>query len=137
MGSWGTGLFDEDVAADVERDFERALDEGHGILEATQRILALYASRLEDEDHGSVVFLALAALQLRYGAIQPQLRDQVLAIITTGAGMALWEEAGPPELIERQQVLEQFKRRLATLASEQVTEFIPLPIAHHAAQSSQ
>lgn len=39
--------------------------------------------------------------------------------------MEIWEEAGPPELIERQRVLEQFKLRLSTLPEEQVGESFP------------
>lgn len=125
MGRWGTGLFDDDVALDVERDFESALEEGLSAPEATQRVLAQCASWLEDEDYGPVVLLALAALQVQYGAIQPQLRDQALGILVTGAGMELWEEAGPPELLERQQVLEQFRQRLSTLPASQVTDQFP------------
>jgi hypothetical protein len=125
MGRWGTGLFDDDVAADVERDFERALDEGLGVLEATRLILTQCAPWLEDEDEGPVVLLALAALQVDYGAIQPQLRDQALGILMTGAGMELWEEDGPPGLLERQQVLDQFRQRLSTLPASQVTDQFP------------
>src|SRR5690242_3177398 len=109
MGIWGPGLFDDDRAMDVTSSLKDALDSGLSIPAALQRVLNDPPWGLEDEEDGSVVCLALAALHLEYGILQPELLDRALAILNTGAGLGVWEEAGPPNFDERKQVLEQFR----------------------------
>jgi hypothetical protein len=91
----GTSLFDKELSNDVARDGTAALDEGLSVPETTQHVLPLCADWLGDEEDGPLVFLALAALHRSYGAIQPELRDQTLGLLMTGAGMEIWKKAGP------------------------------------------
>lgn len=112
MGVWGTGIFDDDLAMDIQGEFEEALDEGLNVKEATQRILEDFEDVLEDEDEGPLVYLVLAALQLEQGELQPEIRQKVLKIIESGQGLPRWEEAGKEELAERKQMLEEFKVKL-------------------------
>ena len=109
MGTWGTGIFDDDLAADIQGDFDQALEDGLTVKEATQRVIEAYQEVLEDEDEGPVVYLALATLQLEQDELQPEIRKKALEIIETGKGLARWEEAGGEELAERKQVLEDLK----------------------------
>jgi hypothetical protein len=113
MGTWGAGIFDDDVALDVRATFEDALSAGLNVAEAIQKVLEELAEAVEDEDDGPVVYLALSALQLEQGEVQPDIRDKALMIIATGQGLGRWEEAGPDAVRERKQVLERLKGSLS------------------------
>ncbi|MBA2276576.1 MAG: MarR family transcriptional regulator [Chloroflexia bacterium] len=112
MGTWGTAIFDDDVAMDARGTFDDALVEGLSVPAATQRVREEYAEILDDPDEGPVVRLALAGLQLEQGALQPGAQREALAVIDQGQGLDRWEEAGEESLAERKQVLEAFKARL-------------------------
>ncbi|SRR6266540_7325170 len=112
MGTWGAGLFDNDVALDVRSVFEDALSDGLDVSTATQRVFEEFADAIADLEDQPVVYLALAALQLEREALQSKIREEALRIITTGEGLAMWEEVDSALLIERKQVLEILKSNL-------------------------
>ncbi len=113
MGTWGTGIFDDDVALDVRDAFEDALSDGLDISAATRRALEEFGSAAEDSDDGPIIYLALAALQLQREALQPEIREKVLHLIATGEGLGRWEDADPAALTDRKLVLETLKTKLA------------------------
>ena len=113
MGTWGTGIFENDTAGDVRDAFEDELLAGVDVPTATGHVLRKYADELDDIDDGPVIYLALAALQLEHGALQPDIRERALQVINTGEGLDAWEEAGPRKLQERSQVLESFRVQLS------------------------
>jgi hypothetical protein len=114
MGSWGSGIFDDDLALDIRAAFEREIESGADVPTATHKVLQQFASAAKDSDDSPVVYLALAALQLELGALQPEIRTKALHIIRTGKGWIGWDEYMPdwPGLTERKQVLEQFRMLL-------------------------
>ena len=105
MGAFGAEIFDDDVALDVRASAEAAMDEGLTMDEVTNRVMLEYGDYLEDSDDGTVVWLALAAVQLEHGAVEPEVRSRALAVIESGAGLDRWEEEGDEVLGERQRVL--------------------------------
>ncbi|MGI8854722.1 MAG: immunity 26/phosphotriesterase HocA family protein [Thermomicrobiales bacterium] len=112
MGADGYEIFDDDVACDVRAIFEDALVARASITKATGIVLNEYADSLEDKDDGTVIYLALAALQCEYGKLQSAIRDRALAIIDNGEGLARWEDAGPESLAERKEVLSRLGARI-------------------------
>jgi hypothetical protein len=112
-GTWGVGIFNDDVALDVRDAFEDALSDGFDVPAATRRVLREFAERIEDIDDGPVIYLALTALQLERGSLQPEIREQALRIIATSQSLARWEGADPAILVERKHVLEQLKAHLS------------------------
>jgi hypothetical protein len=87
--------------------FEKALDEGLNIRQASQRVLEYFAHSVEDAISGPFVYMALAGLQMQYEDLQPEIRSRVIAIIQDGSWLNQWE--GSPGFAEWQQVLEQFR----------------------------
>lgn len=67
---WDTGVFDDDIAMDINAEFDDAIEEGITVKEATKQILETFQDVLEDEEEAPIVYLALAALQLEKGDIQ-------------------------------------------------------------------
>ena len=114
MGTWGTGIFDNDTAGDLRDAFEDELAIVANVVTATENVLTKFASDLDDVDYGPVIYLALAALQLEQDALQQDMRKRALEIIDSGEGLDGWEEAGPLKVQERQQVLKDFRAQLST-----------------------
>ena len=112
MGTWDYGIFDNDTALDVRGDFEGALAEGLDVEAATERIFDEYAEALDDPDDGPVIRLALAALQLEHGALQPAVRDAALEVIDGGEGIRRFEEEWPEGVPDRTRVLQELRVRL-------------------------
>jgi hypothetical protein len=67
VGTWGTGIFADDTAADVRDGWREALLDGLSDDEATARVVTQFADALDDPDDGIVVWLALAAAQMQTG----------------------------------------------------------------------
>jgi len=90
--AWGSGIFDDDLAADVRSDWEQALAAGDGPAAATARLIDDYA----DEVAGDVAlaasfWIALAAVQLGDGALEADVRDRAIRAIDVGADLPRWE----------------------------------------------
>ena len=113
MGTWGTGIFENDTTADLRGDFEDVLAEGLGVEAATERVVADYAEALDDDDEGPMVRLALAALQVEHGSVQPAVREGALAVINGGDAPG-WRDASPEVAAERQRVLDDLRARLVS-----------------------
>lgn len=97
MGTWGPGILQDDVAADVQVMFDDALASGMSVEQASREVLReLPGEMITDDDDGPVIMLALAALQLQHQALDPYVRDQALATIASGAAMDRWQAASPP-----------------------------------------
>src|SRR5437016_10055019 len=103
MGTWGTGIFDDDVAGDIRDAFEDELASGADPSTAAKRVIASFGDAVDDSDEGPVIYLALAALQLEQNALDEDIRKRALEIIDTGEGMDRWEEeeVDPRNLLER------------------------------------
>jgi hypothetical protein len=115
MGVWGTGIFDDDVAADVRNTWEDALGEGPD--HATRHVFAEYAQHLDDEDDGPIVMLALATLQLDAGMLDGRVRDGALAAIEPNLRRWTDESPSPEDLEGRRLVLGELQRRIASFAA--------------------
>jgi len=113
MSTWGYDIFDNDEANDIRALFEAGLESGASVAHATAEILRESKDALDDPEAGPIVWLALAALQLDRGELQPNVRDHALAVIDSGADLKRWEEEGPPEdAAGRKRVLEELRARL-------------------------
>ena len=121
MGTWGVGIFADDTAADVRGDWRDLLGEGLSSEAATERLLDAWKGSLADPDEGPVVWLALAAAQVRTGRLTPRVRREALAIIDSGAGLRRW--AGTPNLKKRQAVLHKLQGEI--LGSQKVPVRVP------------
>jgi hypothetical protein len=112
MGTWNTGIFDDDLAMDIKAEFEEAIEEGLSVKEAIAMILEAYEDELEDEDEGPIIYLALAALQMEKGTIVKSIRSKALEVIESGQGLDRWKEEGKDEYEKRVVVLNELKDKL-------------------------
>jgi hypothetical protein len=54
MGTWGTGIFSDDLAADLQLDWRDLIAGGAGPEAATQQLLKQYADSIKDMDEAPV-----------------------------------------------------------------------------------
>ena len=123
MNAWGVGVWEDDAAHDVILLFDQLRQAGSSAREALQRVLAdpPYAWGIRDDD--AVQILAIAALALQHGLLDPSLRDRAIATIESGAAMGTWTESDPKDIAARTELLERFKALLqrGSASPEEVT----------------
>ena len=90
MGTSGIGLFSDDTARDVKRDFVALLRGGASAEEATRRLKRDASRLLQDMDEGPIFWLALAATQWDYGCLDDEVKQLAIEVIDTGAGLDRW-----------------------------------------------
>jgi hypothetical protein len=110
MGTWGTGLYSDDLAADLRADFRDLIGEGLSADAALDRLKNEYASVLRDQDEEPVFWLALADTAWRLGRLPEQLRQNALAVIASGRDSSRWERS--TEKAKRAQVLAKLRQQL-------------------------
>lgn len=111
MGTWGTAIFSDDLAADVRDDYKQLLSDGKSPEEATQILLNNYASELNDIDSGPILWLSLAAIQWKTGTLQDNVKQNALEILQTGKDLIRWQE-NPSALKKRKIVLQKLEEQL-------------------------
>lgn len=95
MGTWGPGIFSDDLAADVRDDWRGAIEKGMSPAAATSKLLADYGEAISDPDDGAKFWFALAAAQAATGRLQPQIRDHALQLIDSGGDVATFASDSP------------------------------------------
>lgn len=110
MGTWGTGIFADDLAADVRADWRDAVTEGLSPADATARLIARYRGSIDDSDESARFWMALAAAQSETGRLQDDVRDRALHIIAQGADIEQFE---PQDRGRRRKAVESLGKKLA------------------------
>lgn len=112
MGTWGTALYSDDLAADVRDDFKDLIGEGRTAEEALERLLADYEELVRDPDEGAVFWLAVADTAWRLGRPLPRATAEAIGVIKSGQDLERWESLA--EKKKRSTVLIQLEERLRT-----------------------
>lgn len=111
MGTWGTGLFDNDFAKDVRGDYIDKLYSGKSAEEASREMVASSIPAADDEEE-ELFWLALAATQWEYGRLQPDVKEKALEHLSKEQVLDRWREAGSKQKEEWENTLSQLKERL-------------------------
>ncbi len=117
MGAFGAGLYSGDFAMDLRgtlRAVSRLPFEAGRLLEILRQTEPRAASDPSDPDH-TTFWLVVADQFAKRGIDSAEARDAALAIIGTGADLAMLETLGmkPPDLRKRTKMLEELRERLA------------------------
>lgn len=112
MGSWGTAIFSDDLAADVRGDWREAIIDGEQPDDLTRRLIDRYAPGAPDDRDTLVFWMALAAAQMETGRLDPDVRDRALAILDAGGDVATWREQDESLGRQRQKVLDGLAQKL-------------------------
>lgn len=119
MGAWGTGLWEDDLACDIQDEWNELLDEGMSPRKAAKIILKSWLEELEDYDDDlerqpdeSILYISLAALQMRHRALTIGIKKKAIELIDKGADLELWEDSDKLDYEERKKFLMEFKEKL-------------------------
>jgi hypothetical protein len=110
MGTWGTALYSDDLAADLRGDFRDLIGEGLSADETLERLSSEYSSSLADPDEAPVFWLAIADTAWRLGRPQERATKEALRVIETGADLRRWEDA--EDRRKREAVLQELAAKL-------------------------
>ena len=111
MGVLGTGLFDDDFAADVRGTYRDLIAEGTGGTEATDILIRDHERAISNSVEAPVFWLALAAAQWECGRLEPRVRDQALNVLTSGSDLGRWGH-DPKLLAQRRAILKRLETKL-------------------------
>ncbi len=109
MGVWGPGVLQDDLAEEARMLFDEGLASGLGAPAATAGVCDDLKEALAGEEDATVMWLALAALQLREGALQPEVCDRALAAADSPAALSAWSIAPPAAVTARKETLRRFR----------------------------
>jgi hypothetical protein len=90
VGAWGAAIFSDDTAADVRDSFRDLIGDGLSPEEATRRLIAEYASSVDDAQDGPPLWLGLAVTQWKCGRLQEDVKARALQVIDSGLDLARW-----------------------------------------------
>ena len=113
MGTWGTGLYSDDIACDVRDDYKDILGDGIPEPEATKRLMEQWESELSDPDTASVFWLTLADVQWNLGRLQENVKLEAQSVIEKGSDVTRWLP-DKKLVIKRKGVLERLSQKLET-----------------------
>lgn len=111
MGTWGVGLYQDDVTCDIKEEYLNRLRIGYSNIEATQEVIDYNMDSIEDEEEGPLFWFALADIQWRYGRLLLEVKEEALRCIKSGEDLERWKE-NPQQYKKRKLVLEELEERL-------------------------
>jgi len=109
MGTWGVGVFSNDMAADIRDDLRDLIAEGTSAENATSRLRDEYGigeGGADDHDF----WLGLAAAQHSIGHVDEAVRSRAIEIIEAPEELERWQ---PKDRKRRQAALEKLRERLS------------------------
>jgi len=97
----GTGLFSDDLAADVREAFRDLIGEGLTTQAAVNRLRREYKCSLRDPNEESVFWLALADTEWQLGRLDDMVLKNALRVIDSGQDLTRWEDGADRKKRER------------------------------------
>jgi hypothetical protein len=111
MGTWGTGIMDNDIAVDAQLEFDELVTAGKSPVVVAEKILS---SSDFDEDDSIVLRLALAKMLHDNGVREHDIIAKAMDDIRNGAGLERWRERSGRLLFERQHEYDHLLKQLTT-----------------------
>jgi hypothetical protein len=107
-----SALLASDLAVEVSAVFNGRRSVGFSVPAATAHVFATFRAALGSPQDGPVVLIALAALQLREGHVQPVIRDAALDLIDTGEAINAYRSQDAGQRKATRQMVEQLESLL-------------------------
>ncbi len=108
MGTWGTGVMEDDYAKDIESEYISRLYHKKTNEEATEELIKLF----QPDDDDTVFWLVLASRQWDLGRTLDMVLDKALDIIDSGQDLVYWNNQGEDTCSERMEELIKLRIKL-------------------------
>src|SRR5688500_4727142 len=93
MGTWGFGIFEDDLTLDI-RDLYYSFIEEVSSDQAVARLLRLYSEELEDEDDGPLFYFAASSILLERNELRDDIKNKAIYYLELGSNQRRWKESG-------------------------------------------
>ena len=87
MGMWGFGLYQNDMALDIQGEFEEMFKNGKSPQEITDALMEEYSSAIGDAEEEPLFWYGLADTQWNLGVLLPRIREKALCWIDMDGGL--------------------------------------------------
>lgn len=114
MGTWGYGLYSDDVTRDVKGIYVDKLRRGKSGMQASKEMIAEFKWALDDEDDAPLFWFAMADTQWNYGRLQNEVKTQALYYLNDIKNLQRWEFENPKMFYKRKEVLNSLYKKLMT-----------------------
>ncbi len=113
MGAWSTSINGNDTAEDLKQEYTVAFWKFE-VPEALRLLDEYVRQDFDESDPEEWVnyYYSLADFMWKKGILTDEVRDKAIAMIDSGFGLDLWEEAGEKTLQSRKKVLAEFREKL-------------------------
>ena len=78
MGTWGNGLYENDISLDVKDQFEEQFRNGKNVDEITKQLIKEFESTMDVPDEEALFWLALADTQWDWGVLLPDVKERAI-----------------------------------------------------------
>ncbi len=113
MGSWSAGVWGNDTAQDLQREYAVAFWK-YEVPEALEKLDRFVRQDFDESDEAEWADYrySLADFMWKHGILTGEVRDRTLAMIDGGFGLSVWEESDEKALRERKKALTAFREKL-------------------------
>ena len=123
MGSWGSQLYQDDLALDIKDYYNDQLYSGIDEITITENLLKQYQIMISDVDDAPIFWFALADTQWNLGRLEETVKETALKYIETELVSNRWETENSKKATERKQMLKKLQNKL--LSSQPSPQKIP------------
>lgn len=127
MGTWGSGLYQDDMACCIKDEYMNRLSIGQSNIVATQEMIKENHYLIQDNDDCPIFWFALADVQWRYGRLLPEVKDKAIKHIQSGIDLERWKD-NKVQYNKRKQVLKSLLEKLNS--PQPVERKVPTRICH-------
>ncbi|MBQ9807659.1 MAG: hypothetical protein IJM55_02200 [Ruminococcus sp.] len=111
MGTWGTGIFQNDVADGVKTTYISKLRLGKSDKEAFEETISENAELLSDNEDTVDFWFALSSVMYDHGRLNEEVRRKAMALLDSDNDLERWDEK---EYGKRKNELEKLKAKLCS-----------------------
>lgn len=113
MGSWGTGIFSNDLAADVKHEYGILLSVGKKNEQIESMLMEYYADILNKNDPEEDIFwFALSYCEWKRGRLSGYVKEKALCAIESGRDLEIWHAIHSKNYKQRKLVLDNLGKML-------------------------
>ena len=112
MGTWGTKLYENDLALDLKEEYIEKLKKGIENKEALEQIKQEYKEEIEDNDEETVFWMVLADTMWNLGKMTDEVKNKALQSIEKDLKKWKQESENSKDIVKREKELEKLKNKL-------------------------
>ncbi|MBE5783231.1 MAG: hypothetical protein E7329_07975 [Clostridiales bacterium] len=112
MGTWGTGIYQNDVADDVKTLYMAELRSGKSSQEAYEYVVNVLGEIMDDPDEAPDFWFAMADTMWNCGCLTDEVKEKALMYLDRNDDLERWHAAGQKAAKNREKALSDLREKL-------------------------